>query len=205
MFYSNFPICFKNISQLFYDGHHSIAVELSNLVRADPPCPPSDKLLHAVVQGLAIQDQSKENINIYKENVFCGLDLEFETEGSAIAPEPASYETAYVTSHKQACRAGAFSYDGQLVATGSVDASIKILDVERMLAKSAPEENDTGRGEQQGHPVIRTLYDHTDEVSFLEFHPKEPILASGSRDCTVKLFDISKASVKKAHKVLSVS
>lgn len=90
------------------------------------------------------------------------------------------------------------------MATGSVDASIKILDVERMLAKSAPEEMETGRGEQQGHPVIRTLYDHTDEVSFLEFHPKEPVLASGSRDCTVKLFDISKASVKKAHKVFTV-
>lgn len=90
------------------------------------------------------------------------------------------------------------------MATGSVDASIKILDVERMLAKSAPEETETGRGEQQGHPVIRTLYDHTDEVSFLEFHPKEPVLASGSRDCTVKLFDISKASVKKAHKVFTV-
>lgn len=119
-----------------------------------------------------------------------------------MAPEPASYETAYVTSHKQACRAGAFSFDGQLVATGSVDASIKILDVDRMLAKSAPEEIEPGR-EQQGHPVIRTLYDHTDEVAFLEFHPKEQILASGSRDCSVKLFDISKASVKKAHKVFT--
>lgn len=116
-----------------------------------------------------------------------------------MAPEPASYETAYVTSHKQSCRSGAFSFDGQLVATGSVDASIKILDVDRMLAKSAPEEMEPGR-EQQGHPVIRTLYDHTDEVAALEFHPKEQILASGSRDCTVKLFDISKASVKKAHK-----
>lgn len=100
---------------------------------------------------------------------------------------------------------GAFSHDGQLVATGSVDASIKILDVDRMLAKSAPDDTDPSRGEQQGHPVIRTLYDHTDEVSFLEFHPKEQILASASRDCSVKLFDISKASVKKAHKVFSVS
>lgn len=100
---------------MFYDGHHNIAVELGTLVRADPPCPPSDKLLHAVVQGLAIQDQSKENRNIFKENIFCGIDLEFETEGTSIAPEPASYETAYVTSHKQACRAGAFSHDGQLV------------------------------------------------------------------------------------------
>lgn len=42
------------------------------------------------------------------------------------APEPALYETVYVTSHKGACRAGAFSLDGQLIATGSADASIKV-------------------------------------------------------------------------------
>lgn len=131
-----------------------------------------------------------------------GIDLEFEPEASSMAPEPSCYETAYVTSHKQSCRSGAFSHDGQLVATGSVDASIKILDVDRMLAKSAPDEMDPGR-EQHGHPVIRTLYDHTDEVSHLEFHPKEYILASASRDCSVKLFDISKPSVKKAHKIFS--
>lgn len=144
--------------------------------------------------------KKKEEENLYEGTM--GLDLEFETEGSALAPEPATYETAYVTSHKAACRAGCFTHDGQLVATGSVDASIKILDVDRMLAKSAPEDIEPGR-EQQGHPVIRTLYDHTDEVRVLEFHPSEQILASGSRDCTVKLFDISKASVKKAHKVFT--
>lgn len=147
----------------------------------------------------------RECINKYSSlNIIILLlvDLEFESESYSLVAEPASYETAYVTSHKLACRAGAFSFDGQLVATGSVDASIKILDVDRMLAKSAPDENEPGR-EQQGHPVIRTLYDHTDEVAFLEFHPKEQILASGSRDCTVKLFDISKASVKKAHKVFT--
>lgn len=86
---------------------------------------------------------------------------------------------------------------------GSVDASIKILDVERMVAKSAPEDIESGREQQQGHPVIRTLYDHTEEVAYLEFHPKEQILASGSKDCTVKLFDISKPSVKKAHKTFN--
>ncbi|CAD7092728.1 unnamed protein product [Hermetia illucens] len=187
------------ISQLFYDGHHNLAIELVSLVRADPPCPPSDRLLHVMIAGM--QTESPKQQTVY-DDVITGIDLEFETEGSSLAPEPASYETAYVTSHKQACRAGAFSFDGQLVATGSVDASIKILDVDRMLAKSAPEEIEPGR-EQQGHPVIRTLYDHTDEVAFLEFHPKEQILASGSRDCSVKLFDISKASVKKAHKVFT--
>jgi cleavage stimulation factor subunit 1 len=53
------------------------------------------------------------------------VDLEFETDVQTTAPEPALYETAYVTSHKGNCRAGAFSVDGQLIATGSVDASIK--------------------------------------------------------------------------------
>lgn len=191
------------ISQLFYDGHHNLAVELSTIIRADPPCPPSDKLLHLTVDGFTKEMQC--NPNQYND-VISGIDLEYETEGTSLAPEPASYETAYVTSHKQACRSGAFSYDGQLVATGSVDASIKILDVDRMLAKSAPDmDMESCRGDQVGHPVIRTLYDHTEEVTYLEFHPKEQILASASKDCTVKLFDISKASVKKAHKVLSVS
>lgn len=71
-----------------------------------------------------------------------------------------------------------------------------------MLAKSSP---DAEQGtDQQGHPVIRTLYDHVEEVTCLEFHPKEPILASGSRDLTVKLFDFSKAAAKKAFKTLTV-
>lgn len=73
-----------------------------------------------------------------------------------------------------------------------------------MLAKSAPDEMDPSRGEQQGHPVIRTLYDHMEEVTCLEFHPKEPVLVSGSKDNTIKMFDISKASVKKAFKTITV-
>ena len=36
----------------------------------------------------------------------------------------------------------------------------------------------------------------------MEFHPKQPILASGSRDCTVKLFDYSKVSAKKASRTI---
>lgn len=61
------------------------------------------------------------------------LDLEFETEANLPAPEPALYETAYVTSHKGNCRAGCFSGDGQLIATGSVDASIKVAFEKMML------------------------------------------------------------------------
>lgn len=98
-------------------------MELSAVTRADPPCPPSDKLLHLTIEG--IRNDMPKDQNMYTD-IICGIDLEYETEGTSLAPEPASYETAYVTSHKQACRSGAFSHDGQLVATGSVDASIKV-------------------------------------------------------------------------------
>lgn len=185
---------------MFYDGFAGIASDLSNNIRTDPPCPPSNRLYQIMINGL--QNEGKKEEPESDDNDLPGIDLEFQADGIAMAPEPATYETAYVTSHKHACRAGSFSFDGQLVATGSVDASIKILDVDRMLAKSAPEENE-GREQQQGHPVIRTLYDHTDEVAFLEFHPSLQVLASGSKDCTVKLFDISKASVKKSHKTFT--
>ena len=53
---------------------------------------------------------------------------------------------------------------GNLVATGSEDASIKILDVNRMLAKAdeteESEASKTVKEQMETHPVIRTLYDH---------------------------------------------
>lgn len=66
-----------------------------------------------------------------------GIDLEFDADVQTMSPEASEYETCYVTSHKGPCRVASYSRDGQLIATGSADASIKILDTERMLAKSA--------------------------------------------------------------------
>ncbi|KAH9383837.1 hypothetical protein HPB48_025607 [Haemaphysalis longicornis] len=86
---------------------------------------------------------------------------------------------------------------------------MQILDVDRMLAKSAmPPEVAAQESAQQNmetHPVIRTLYDHIEEVTCLEFHPREQVLASGSRDYTVKFFDYSKPSVKRAFKTIHAS
>ena len=60
-----------------------------------------------------------------------------------------------------------------------------------MLAKSQIESMASGNKtiDPGSHPVIRTLYDHVEEVTCLRFHPREPLLASGSRDYTVKIFD----------------
>ncbi|KAF6209620.1 hypothetical protein GE061_015368 [Apolygus lucorum] len=198
------------IRQLFYDGHQQLAVQLAAIAQADPPCPPSDRLLHVVTIGLQHEPERHKKeptpgLNPIQEIlVGPGLDLEYETDVDITAPEPALYETVYVTSHKGACRTGAFSLDGQLIATGSADASIKILDVDRMLAKSLSDAMESTT-DSQGHPVIRTLYDHLEEVTALDFHPREPILASGSRDATIKVFDFAKASVKKAYKTITDS
>lgn len=213
------------ISQLFYDGYQQMAVQLSNMLHPEPPCPPSDRLFNVAMLGLERESeiidekkkQSKEKsllaanpIHGLMTDIGPGMDMEFETDVEVTAPEPALYETAYVTSHKGACRSGAFSHDGTLCATGSVDASIKVLDVDRMLAKSSKDmmlqQQQQGQPHLQreadmlpaGHPVIRTLYDHFEEVTCLKFHPRQNILASGSRDCTIKLFDYSKVSAKKA-------
>ncbi|KAG1658779.1 Cleavage stimulation factor subunit 1 [Nymphon striatum] len=202
------------VSQLFYDGHQNLAVSLANLVQAHPACPPSDRLYHIVQKGLKIEEQEKETQTNYfsseENSMGAGLDLEYESDVHVTAPEPALYETCYVTSHKAPCRAGAFSADGQLISTGSADASIKILDVERMLVKSAKSTADLmGAGPEiqqstamEMHPVIRTLYDHIEEVTCLEFHPTEQILVSGSKDYTVKFFDYSKSSVKRASRTI---
>jgi len=72
-----------------------------------------------------------------------------------------------------------------------------------MLAKSNQDLSGKAGNDQSGHPVIRTLYDHVEEVTSLEFHPKEPLLASGSRDFTIKIFDYSKTSAKKAAKTIT--
>ena len=79
--------------------------------------------------------------------------------------------------------------------------SIKILDVERMVAKaSLPMDmgNQSDASAAVDHPVIRTLYDHLEEVTTLAFHPFEQKLISGSKDYTIKIFDWSRSSAKKA-------
>ncbi|MCL4132952.1 UNVERIFIED_CONTAM: hypothetical protein GTU68_037509 [Idotea baltica] len=72
-----------------------------------------------------------------------------------------------------------------------------------MLAKSDPDAVEIHPDAVVGHPVIRTLYDHLDEITVLEFHPREQILISGSRDTNVKLFDFSKASARKGFKTIT--
>jgi len=107
-----------------------VALSLNQIIAPDPPCPPSDRLFNLVTEGLKFEKEmlpkKPDTENYLEALVGPGLDLELDTDIQTNAPEPSLYMTAYVTSHKAPCRACAFSTDGQLVATGSVDSSIKV-------------------------------------------------------------------------------
>jgi cleavage stimulation factor subunit 1 len=68
------------------------------------------------------------------------------------------------------------------------------MDVDRMMSGKI--------NHHDHHPVIRTITDHLDAVLCLCFHPTVSVLASGSCDNTVKFYDYSKPSVKKAYRSL---
>lgn len=94
-----------------------------------------------------------------------------------------SYDTCWIATHKNGCTAAAFSSDGTLVATGSQDTTIKLIDVNKIRQARI-------RGEEQGvKAVIKTLYDHTHKISALDFHPSSPILGSAS-DVSIKFYDL---------------
>jgi len=84
---------------------------------------------------------------------------------------------------------------------GSVDTSIKLLDVEKMMSYSQLKNESEGEDMQLTRPVIRTFYDHTAAINDLDFHPFFPVLASCARDCSVKFYDYS-SSVKRSFKQL---
>ncbi|XP_052745960.1 retrovirus-related Pol polyprotein from transposon 412 isoform X3 [Bicyclus anynana] len=50
------------ISQLYYDGFQPIAATLSAAVHADPPCPPSDRLLNLMMVGLQHEPDRKDRL-----------------------------------------------------------------------------------------------------------------------------------------------
>ncbi|KAI6239641.1 Cleavage stimulation factor 50 kDa subunit [Aphelenchoides fujianensis] len=165
------------IGQLFYDGHQQLAVNLSTTIGVSmQPPPPSDKLFRLVSEAKQfVEDpeaQGEPKFQCTYEH--SGLDLEYDADVQPTTPEPSMYETIYVTAHKGACRAAAFNLDGSLLATGSEDSSIKILDVEKIIGRSVPsfllsfpsfdsiaaDANELADGPDMHHPVIRTLYDH---------------------------------------------
>eukprot|EP01119_Soliformovum_irregulare_P016631 TRINITY_DN4853_c0_g1_i1.p1 TRINITY_DN4853_c0_g1~~TRINITY_DN4853_c0_g1_i1.p1 ORF type:complete len:446 (-),score=101.14 TRINITY_DN4853_c0_g1_i1:15-1352(-) len=125
-----------------------------------------------------------------------GLDFDAPNPPRRIFP---NFTTKFITTHKNSCRVAKFSPDGKFVATGSSDTSIKVLDVEKMKTFNHTK-SEHGEDFAPAKPVTRTFYDHTNAINDLDFHPVVPVLISSSKDCTIKFYDHSQNSVKRAFK-----
>ena len=83
--------------------------------------------------------------------------------------------------HTEAISSIAFSPDGQTLASGSLDDTIRLWDV------------NTGKH-------LRTLAEHWDNVTSVAFSPDGQTLASGSEDRTIKLWDANTGNLRRTFK-----
>ncbi|WP_009630584.1 NB-ARC domain-containing protein [Synechocystis sp. PCC 7509] len=84
--------------------------------------------------------------------------------------------------HTDAVRCVRYSPDGQLLASGSHDRSVRLWSgLPNFKASSSHFDS---------KPNVRVLHGHTNWVWSIAFSPEGGILASGSDDCTLRLWDV---------------
>eukprot|EP01089_Gocevia_fonbrunei_P017813 TRINITY_DN5895_c0_g1_i2.p1 TRINITY_DN5895_c0_g1~~TRINITY_DN5895_c0_g1_i2.p1 ORF type:complete len:400 (+),score=79.99 TRINITY_DN5895_c0_g1_i2:169-1368(+) len=152
--------------------------------------------------GLIIDHPIREDLMMTSVDIDRCLDIEAEEKTGLPPTEFPNYTTRFITTHKDGCRCARFSPDGKLVATGSIDTSIKLIDVDKMKNYNASKTESSSEEYAQARPVMRTFYDHALPVNDIDFHPHSPILISCSKDATIKFYDYSKPTVKKAFRYL---
>ncbi|KAI8099577.1 WD40-repeat-containing domain protein [Halteromyces radiatus] len=190
------------ISQLIAYGYSAIAQTVADATGTSCDMLPSSKLSELL--GLGKERHQEDSDTDMPEKQTGGNDIVtndstrshtgFDPEAIHSQPKtPVAYTQLYYTQHKGPCRTAIFSKDGRFAATGSFDASLKLLDVNKMKKRT---------GGASDKPVIRTLYDHTAPVNDIDFHPNGLVLASCADDQSIKLFDLSKSNVKRAFRYL---
>ncbi|KAG6632882.1 hypothetical protein I3843_12G009200 [Carya illinoinensis] len=175
---------------------------------------PPNKLLELFAKGLAVEKD--EILRGITSSAYYDLGASLPASyGSIPAPRAAAvdfsavqdtkgssksfpkHETRHLSEHKNIARCARFCRDGRFVATGSADTSIKLFEVAKIKQMMLPDARDG-----PVRPVIRTFYDHIQPINDLDFHPQNTVLISGAKDHTIKFFDFSKMTAKRAFRVI---
>eukprot|EP01111_Echinosteliopsis_oligospora_P012948 TRINITY_DN4523_c0_g1_i1.p1 TRINITY_DN4523_c0_g1~~TRINITY_DN4523_c0_g1_i1.p1 ORF type:complete len:430 (+),score=108.75 TRINITY_DN4523_c0_g1_i1:43-1332(+) len=200
------------ISQLQHDGMNKAAEEVcrETMIPISSVDPNHKNKLYTLLQHLLDREKDINFLDIETENIAIDsiedhatktLDLDLGSSPPPPIHFP-NFTTKFITTHKGPCRIATFSPDGKYVATGSTDNSIKLLDVMKMKSFNETKQETTDDFAPT-RPVVRTFYDHSQPISCLDFHPVFPVLASSSKDSTIRLYELSvKASQKRAFKCI---
>ncbi|MCB0173098.1 MAG: hypothetical protein KDJ97_21405 [Anaerolineae bacterium] len=90
--------------------------------------------------------------------------------------------------HTDWIRAIAFSPDGQTLASGSTDYTIRLWHIGVVLETGGlPSETNISSDSKQSHHILQG---HTNWINAIAFSPNGQILASGSSDHTIRLWDM---------------
>jgi cleavage stimulation factor subunit 1 len=171
------------VSQLKSYGFYTLAKGISDQAKLGNI--DASNQLQQLVKKNVVKQAIKQD-TVHKQG---GLD--FNSKKTKLNP---NYKSRFQTQHRGPGRATAFSPDGNFIATGSEDTTLKVLDVH------AIREFQNGMEDKR---VLKTLYDHTGPVNEVAFHPNGSILASCSDDGMIKFYDLEKKNTKKGFRYLA--
>ncbi|KAL7751162.1 hypothetical protein RI367_003367 [Sorochytrium milnesiophthora] len=187
------------VSQLQFYDQSGLARVVAQATGLDYEHDPSDQLAQTIAQAAG------------------GAHVKSEAPEAPTAPAPSSSERpasetvdveekearpvqdhtlAYTVQHKGPINCAVFSHDGQYIATGANDSSVKVMET-KLMSKSTG--NRSGDGDEA---VIKALFDHAGPVRDVAFHGSNLILASCSSDRHIRFYDISRNAAKRSFRYI---